>query len=94
MRVVLTIAAERDLKEAEGYIAQGSEAAAERFLARFHEVMGLPGSGVVQGPAVQLRDGREAVAWSLPPYRIYYRLRGSGLEVLRVDHQARRPIEK
>jgi plasmid stabilization system protein ParE len=34
-----------------------------------------------------LRRGR------VPPYRIYYRVRGQELQVIRVYHQARRPIE-
>jgi plasmid stabilization system protein ParE len=33
-------------------------------------------------------------SWPLPPYRIYYRRRDGFLDVMRVYHQARRPLTK
>jgi hypothetical protein len=48
----------------------------------------------VTGREVLLRDGRWVKTWPVPPYRIYYRVSGQELQVIRVYHQARRPIER
>jgi hypothetical protein len=42
---------------------------------------------------VTLSDGREVQTWPLYPYRIYYWVRGDTVEILRIYHQARRPLE-
>lgn len=51
-------------------------------------------SGVMAGKEVLLRDGRRVHTWPVPPYRIYYRKGGEVFQVVRVYHQARRPIER
>lgn len=94
MNVIVSPKAERDLKEAFEYIAQDSPAAANRLLVRFEEIMEMLASGLVRGSEVTLKDGRRVEAWSMPPYRIYFRRREDALEVLRVYHQAQRPIER
>jgi plasmid stabilization system protein ParE len=47
-----------------------------------------------EGPEQRLRSGLLVRSWPLPPYRLYYRRRDDSLEILRVYHQARRPITK
>jgi plasmid stabilization system protein ParE len=94
VKVVVTAKAEKDLVEACAYIAKDSPAAAHEFLARFDELTKMLASGVVEGPPVRLAGGQEAHSWPLKPYRIYYRRRGGALEVLRIYHQACRPIER
>ncbi len=94
MTVRLSRLAELDLAEASDSLDQRSPEAAARLLARFEEAMQLLASGVVEGRPVELTDGRRVQAWLLNPYRIYYQREGAFLEVLRVYHSARRPIER
>ena len=63
-------------------------------LARIIEVIGMPASGGVEAREVRLRDGRQVHTWPVPPYRIYCRKSADVFEVVRVYHQARRPIER
>ncbi len=44
------------------------------------------------GPEQRLKTGMIVRSWPLPPYRLFYRRREGVLEVLRVYHQARRPL--
>lgn len=50
--------------------------------------------GEFDGPEQRLRTGLAVRSWPLPPYRVYYRRRDGVLEILRLYHQARRPISK
>jgi plasmid stabilization system protein ParE len=50
--------------------------------------------GDFDGPEQRLKSGLLVRSWPFPPYRLYYRRRDSVLEVMRVYHQARRPITK
>jgi len=47
-----------------------------------------------EGPELRMKTGLVVRSWPLPPYRVYYRRRDGVLEVLRVYHQARRPITR
>lgn len=94
MTIVVSPSAWDDLKQAYGRIAQENPEAADRMLARIVEVIGLLASGGVEGREVRLRDGRLVHTWPVPPYRIYYRKSADVFEVVRVYHQARRPIER
>ena len=94
MTIVVAPKAREDLREAYEYIAGETLEAADRVLARIVEVIGMLASGAVEGREVTLRDGRRVQTWPVPPYRIYYRMRGEIFQVVRVYHQARRPIER
>ena len=94
MTIVVAPKAREDLREAYEYIARETLDAADRVLARIVEVIGMLASGAVEGREVTLRDGRRVQTWPVPPYRIYYRMRGEIFQVVRVYHQARRPIER
>lgn len=94
MKIVVAPKARGDLREAYEHIARDSSEAADRVLARIVEVIGMLASGAVEGREAILRDGRRVQAWPVPPYRIYYRRTGEVLQVVRVYHQARRPIEQ
>jgi len=93
VRIVTSPEAQADLREAYEYIAPDNTEAADRLLERIAETVGLLASGLVEGREVRLRSGRKVRAWAMPPYRIYYSIRGDDFEVVRVYHQARRPIE-
>lgn len=93
MKIVLAPLATRDLEEAYDFIARDNPEAADGVLAAVSETFGLLASGIVHGREVSLRTGERVLTWSHPPYRIYYRIAGDELQVVRVYHQARRPIE-
>jgi plasmid stabilization system protein ParE len=94
VRIVAAPQARQDLADAYESIARDNRDAADRLLARLVEVIGLLATGAFTGREVVLRDGRRVRAWPVPPYRIYHRQQGDLFEVVRVYHQARRPIER
>ena len=94
MTIVVAPQAREDLREAYEYIRKDNPNAAARVFAHIVEVMGMLVSESVRGRDVLLRDGRRVKTWPVPPYRIYYRVKGQELQVIRVYHQARRPIER
>jgi len=94
VRIVVAPAAAQDLREAYEHIAKDNPSAADQVLARLVEIIGLLASKVFEGRTVTLRDGRPIQTWPVPPYRLYYRVSSDVLEVVRVYHQARRPIER
>ena len=94
MKIVVSPPAREDLKQAYQQITQDNPKAADRMLARIIEVIGMLASGSVEGREVRLQDGRPVHMWPVPPYRIYYRKHVDLFEVIRVYHQARRPIER
>ncbi|MEK7408997.1 MAG: type II toxin-antitoxin system RelE/ParE family toxin [Acidobacteriota bacterium] len=94
MTIILSPLAREDLSQAYDWIAQDSVARAEGLLARIFDVLGLLASGALMGREVRLQDGRRMRTWPAPPYRIYYVEGIETLRVLRVYHQARRPIEE
>ena len=94
MTIVVAPQAGKDLREAYEYILKDNLIAADRVLAHIVEVIGMLASEAVTGRDVLLRDGRRVKTWPVPPYRIYYRVSGQELQVIRVYHQARRPIER
>lgn len=93
MKIVLAPLAAQDLREAYDFIAGDNSEAADRVLAGILEAFGLLASGRIQGRQVTLRSGERVSTWSHPPYRVYYRISSDELQVIRVYHQARRPIE-
>jgi addiction module RelE/StbE family toxin len=94
MTIVVAPQAGKDLQEAYEYIRKDNPIAADRVLAHIVEMIGMLASEAVIGRDVLLRDGRWVKTWPVPPYRIYYRVREQELQVIRVYHQARRPIER
>ncbi|MEK6632533.1 MAG: type II toxin-antitoxin system RelE/ParE family toxin [Nitrospirota bacterium] len=94
MRIVVAPQAAEDLREAYEFISKDNPNAAGRVLAHIVELIGMLASESVMGRDVRLKDGRRVKTWPVPPYRIYYRVRGQELDVIRVYHQARRPIER
>ena len=94
MTIVVAPQAGNDLREAYEYILKDNPIAADRVLAHIVEMIGMLASEAVIGRDVLLRDGRWVKTWPVPPHRIYYRVSGQELQVIRVYHQARRPIER
>jgi plasmid stabilization system protein ParE len=94
MRVVLTRTAVKDLQDAYDYIASDSISAAENLLSQFDRAWELLESGIVRGRQSILKSGDKVESWPLYPYRIYYLRLTDKIEVLRVYHLAREPIEQ
>jgi hypothetical protein len=51
-------------------------------------------AGDFDGPEQTLRTGDVVRSWPVPPLRLYYRRRDDALWILRIYHQARRPIAR
>ena len=94
MRVRYSRTAAKELREQLDYLAERSPQAARDLAAGVKALLADLDTGAFEGPEVQLRSGRPARTWPLPPLRIYYRRRGDELFVVRIYHQARRPITK
>jgi len=94
VRIVVAPQAQADFREAYDSIAGDNPEAADRLLARIVQIVGLLAVKAFVGREVVLRDGRRVRTWPVPPYRVYYREQGDVFEVVRVYHQARRPLER
>jgi toxin ParE1/3/4 len=94
MKIAIAPRAQRDLAEAIDFIARDNPRAAERVRQQLLDVFGRLATGELQGREITLAGGRPARRWPVPPYVIYYRRSQSTIEIARVYHQARRPIER
>jgi hypothetical protein len=56
--------------------------------------LSLLDEGAVDGALTTLRSGRRVRRWFVHPLWVYYRRQGSVLEVVRVYHHARKPLER
>jgi plasmid stabilization system protein ParE len=94
VKIVIAPLAAQDLQEAYDFIAKDNRCAADEVLIHITEVLGLLASGRVRGREVKLKAGPKVRTWSVPPYRVYYRILRGELQVIRLYHQSRRPIEE
>ena len=92
MSVVVAPEAEDDLVAAVDFLSARNPDAAERLLDRAFALFRQLDAREFEGPAQRLSDGTLVRSWPLAPFRVYYQRRGSELVVLRVYHQARRPL--
>ncbi len=86
--------AARDLSAALADLAGENADAAAGLLNGFAREFELLASGIVEGAQATLRSGRQVRRWLVPPFWVYYRRTPAGLEILRVYHHARRPLER
>ena len=94
MRVIYAPQAIEDLETYVAYVARSNPDAAARLAQRVLDVIGQLADGAFEGPEQQLRSGERVRSWPVHPLRIYYRRDADALIVLRIYHQARRPIVK
>ena len=92
MKIVFAPEALEELEGTVGYFETSDPAAARRLADRIFTVVGLLAEGVLDGPESRLRSGERVRSWPVPPVRVYYQRVGETLVILRVFHQARRPI--
>lgn len=93
MRIRLTKAAIRDLREVHAYIAADNPNAALRVVLKLDKAIELIGERPQIGRPLLAQAARE---WSVPglPYVIPYRVSGDLIEIIRVYHTSRqRPKE-
>lgn len=88
-------AARTDLLEAVRYLGkERSTSIADQFLDAVDATVELLLDGRFDGPVVVLMTGEEVRVWSVGLHRLYYRRRDGHLELVRLFHPRRRPIER
>lgn len=94
MSIRLSRIAARELRDHLTYLAERNPQAARHLAAGLDELLAALDGGAFEGPEKQLLSGRLVRTWPLPPLSVYYQRRGAELYVVRIYHQARRPITK
>jgi plasmid stabilization system protein ParE len=87
-------AAREDLLAAVDHYADAGPDVADQFLDAVDRAVELLGDGLFDGPAVVLTTGDEVRVWSVGVHRLYYRRTEDHLEIVRLFHARRRPIEQ
>jgi plasmid stabilization system protein ParE len=91
LKVFFAPEAEVDLDSAVDYLARRNPVAAFQLLDDLRSLVAQLAAGDFEGPISKLTNAEVVRSWPLPPLRIYYT---RGEDVVRVYHQARRPITK
>jgi plasmid stabilization system protein ParE len=94
LKVIFAPEAERDLLSAVEFLAGRNPAAAARLSAHVADIIGRLAEGDFEGPEQRLRSGAIVKSWPVSPYRIYYQRDEDALRIVRIYHQARRPIAR
>ena len=94
MKVTYTEEAVADLVGGLSYIGERSPTAAANLDAAVTRCIDRLASGEFEGPRSQLRSGATVRSWVVHPFRIFYQRHPDELLVVRVYHQARRPITR
>jgi plasmid stabilization system protein ParE len=94
LTVCYTEDAVADIVEAITYLNERSPSAAANLDERISECVARLADESFEGPVSRLRSGATVRSWHVPPFRIYYQRRTGELLIVRVYHQARRPIAR
>jgi plasmid stabilization system protein ParE len=94
LKIRFSLRAREDLRSAVAYLAVKNPAAAKGLADQLLSTIERLAEGEFEGPETQLRSGAIVRSWPVVPYRIYYQRSADLLRVVRVYHQARRPITK
>ena len=92
MKITYTPEAIVDLIDLFSYIHEHSLAGAARLEVRVYDRIDRLAAREFEGAEVRLRSGAIVRSWAVPPLRIYYQRLTDELLVVRVYHQARRPL--
>ena len=92
MTIYFAPKAEADFAAIIGYLAERNPIAAEELGDRIFAVIDKLARDEFDGPEQTLVSGEVVRSWPVPPLRVYYRRQPSALWVLRIYHQAQRPI--
>lgn len=94
MSIRFSRAAARDVREQLAYLSERNLEAARQLAAELDQLLTALDRRTFEGPMKQLLSGRTVHTWPLPPLSVYYERRGAVLYLVRVYHQARRPVTK
>ena len=92
LTIELAPEAEEDPGRSLQFIAQRNPSAARKLAARIFTTIEKLGAGTREGPELRLTTGERVHSWPVPPFRTYYQREPDRLRVLRVYHQAGRPL--
>lgn len=94
MKVTYTEEAVADIVESFTYLAERNPNAASNLDAQITQCIERLAAQEFDGPVSRLRSGVLVRSWAVSPFRIYYQRLPGELLILRVYHQARRPIDR
>ena len=94
MKIVFAPEAEQDLLAALDFLADRNPTAAAQLFGNVSALVRRLADGDFEGPELRLRSGEIVRSWPVSPYRLYYQRSDDELRVVRVYHQARRPIAR
>ena len=94
MRVAYTEEAVADIVQAITYLNERNPTAAAKLDADITRSIERLADREFEGPVSRLRSGAVVRSWAVPPFRIYYQRHPDELLIVRVYHQARRPITR
>ena len=94
MKVTYTEEAVADIVEALTHLNDRNPTAAATLDAEIARCIERLAAREFEGPVSRLRSGALVHSWSVPPFRIYYQRHPDQLLIIRVYHQARRPIAR
>ena len=94
MKVTYTEEAVADIVEAITYLDERNPTAAAKLDADITRCIDRLADREFEGPISRLRSGAVVRSWAVPPFRIYYQRHPDELLIVRVYHQARRPITR
>lgn len=86
--------AEADFAAIVEYLAERNPAAAVALGKRIFSTIDKLAREEFDGPEQSLVSGEVVRSWSVPPVRVYYQRQPAAFWVLRIYHQAQKPIVK
>jgi plasmid stabilization system protein ParE len=94
LKVSYTEEAIADIVEAITYLNERSRTAAADLDLQISQCVERLADLEFDGPVSRLRSGAVVRSWAVPPFRIYYQRHVDELLIVRVYHQARRPLTR
>jgi len=94
LKVTYTEEAVADIVEAITYLNERNSTAAVNLDADIARCIERLAEREFEGPVSRLGSGAIVRSWGVPPFRIYYQRHPDELLIVRVYHQARRPITR
>lgn len=94
MTIYFSPKAETDFAAIIGYLAERNPTAAVELGDRIFTIIDKLARDEFEGPEQTLVSGELVRSWPVPPMRVYYQRQPSAFWVLRIYHQAQRPIVK
>jgi plasmid stabilization system protein ParE len=94
LKVTYTEEAVADIVQALTYLKERNPTAAANLDAEIAQCIERLAAQEFDGPVSRLRSGAAVQSWAVPPFRVYYQRLPVELVIVRVYHQARRPISR